>query len=192
MPFSVAFFDQLNDNEVGRFLNQLSKSAQVNYINHRYRNYLMVIINKTLANSPKIPLENEDIYNEFLAQLNKIIALYNSEYPSTFKIYLSCSLKNMIFAHINFWTRKKRNTPLLSPQNEEHFDVPDPSWEQNLNNMISKIDIYNFSKHIKNSSKKILSKISANNIYFNMDLMTSTKQKALRSSLLKMFSAFMN
>lgn len=175
-------FTQLPENEVGEFLKQQNLLKSIKLIDFRYKDILIYTIKNNLNKKVNSSIEPQDIYNDFLGGINKIILSFNQEKGATFKTFILKSLKNFTYMYNRANSTQKRDAKLIPIPSSELFDLYDNDSEGRFNKELTIEDWKSFIEKNKNFFDELKQKI---NLWKKSKMVTTSKINSLRFELKK-------
>ncbi|TQC51548.1 hypothetical protein E1I18_02015 [Mycoplasmopsis mucosicanis] len=184
----MSFFkniDLYNDSSIGQYVLKLSKPKLIKIIDFKYKNLITQTIRFQLSKTFNVPLEVEDLYNEFLFECYSITQKFNSELNCSFKTYILKISKYFVLGKVSYWLRSKRCSKLTSVPVDEIIDIKDDSAQNELDNLLKSIDFSVFLEKNNNLNNHSNSK----SIFLN-SFITSQQKNNIVLNLQKKFSLF--
>ncbi|WP_027120502.1 hypothetical protein [Mycoplasmopsis lipofaciens] len=164
------YFNKKSNLELQLFFHSLSKNQIIKIIDKFYYQSLITCINLNLINYNNLPINNLDIYNEFLADSAIFVNKYNPKINNaSFKTFLIGCCKKFCLNKIKYWLAKSRSfsSKLISFDNESFYFLEDKNAKKEILKYNDICDIKEMKRKLNNNELIIWNQLENENITCN-------------------------
>lgn len=143
----------IKDNDLPQIFARLTDKELISFLALNYYKEIYQNVYFNVYKVKHMPLEPEDITNEFLSFCIPIIRKYKYEDDASFLSYLKVIIKNFCFSTIKYWCAKKRFFASNMVSFEDLHYVKDEDAENKFNMLIDNLDYKNFYEYLNKKDK---------------------------------------